>query len=300
MENKKQILITGSEGLIGTALREVLLKNGYAVKRFDLKGEGEHYGDVRNFSQLQAAADSCVGIIHLAAISRVVEAQNNPEECWNTNVGGILNVVNVCKQMSPHPWVIFAGSREVYGNSFVLPVKEDFPRAPINVYGKSKEVSEVLIETAIYAWGLPGVIVRFSNVYGGEFDHKDRVIPAFIHAALAGAPLRVEGGQNTFDFTYIEDVSIGVFAVVQRLMENTPTPIIHFVSGVPITLAELAHKIIQILHSQSPIVPGTPRNYDVHKFYGCPERAKTILNWVHQTDLQTGISILATKILQIP
>ena len=67
------------------------------------------------------------GVIHLAAVSRVVWGQKNPELCWETNVTGVQNVLDAAREASSRPWVISASSREVYGEAEHLPVSEDMP-----------------------------------------------------------------------------------------------------------------------------------------------------------------------------
>jgi nucleoside-diphosphate-sugar epimerase len=89
----KRILITGSEGLIGKALRLELEKLGMAVHGLDLLGLGLERGDVLDASAVDISINDCDGVIHLAATSRVVGEQN-PELCWKTNVEGLRNVLN--------------------------------------------------------------------------------------------------------------------------------------------------------------------------------------------------------------
>lgn len=128
------ILITGSEGLIGTALCELLAAQRTLVRRFDLKKQL----DVCEREVVRASVEGCTGIIHLAAVSRVIWGEREPERCWQTNVEGTRNILQAAAASARKPWVIFASSREVYGHAQQLPATEDAPLAPCNVYGRTK------------------------------------------------------------------------------------------------------------------------------------------------------------------
>ena len=208
-----RILITGSEGLVGSALRMALEARGAHVTGLDLRGSEGEEGDVRDAGRVRDAADGCHGIVHLAAVSRVVWGEREPETCREVNVGGLRNVIAAASagraESSRRPWVVFASSREVYGQPGRLPVTEDAPLRPINVYGRSKVEGERLVEAARDE-GLRAAIVRLSNVYGSTRDHPDRVVPAFARGAVTGSALRVEGADHTFDFTHIDDTTRGI------------------------------------------------------------------------------------------
>lgn len=90
-----KILITGSEGLIGTAIFERLKKLNIDTIHFDKKFPLKHpyYGDILNKDKLEAAVADCDGIVHLAAVSRVIWGEKNPELCWKTNYEGTCSVV---------------------------------------------------------------------------------------------------------------------------------------------------------------------------------------------------------------
>lgn len=292
--NGSTILITGSNGLIGSALKRVLMRAGFKVKCLDVIGEGDDFGDVRDASRVNKAVEGCSGVIHLAAVSRVIHGELDPEKCWDVNVNGITNVITAILQQEEKPWLIFSSSREVYGNAKEFPVSELQPCAPINIYGESKVRSEVLVEEAVRDMGLQAAILRLSNVYGGLNDYEDRVIPAFIRAAIQGNFLRVDGDDNTFDFTYIDDVIHGILLTINYLTinEESLAPV-HFVTGSPTTLRELAEKAITITGSNSAILSAEARDYDVARFYGCVERAGEILGWYHKTSIERGLINLA-------
>lgn len=291
---KKQILVTGSGGLIGSSLCNVLRNNGYQVKGFDLLSPGTEYGDVRDLQAVEKAVEGCSGVVHLAAVSRVIYGEQFPELCRDVNIGGLQNLLTAIGKQQESPWLIFASSREVYGNAEPLPVKESWPLQPINTYGETKQISEEMIRNQSETEGLRAIILRFSNVFGGINDYEDRVIPAFVSAALNNKPLRVDGEASTFDFTFLEDVLDGIVRCCSLLESGKSlTGPVHLVSGTPTTLGELARTILEITGSSSGIDITPSRNYDVGKFFGDPAEACKALGWKHHTSLETGLLRLA-------
>lgn len=288
----RRILVTGSSGLVGGALVDALESRGVDVVRFDLRSEGKGQGDVRRRLCLMDAMAGVTGIVHLAAVSRVIWGERDPEGCWATNVGGTRNVLDLAAEATTRPWVIFASSREVYGQPDVLPASEEAPLRPVNVYGRSKVEGERLILAARRA-GVRACTIRLSNVFGSVDDHADRVVPAFVCAALAGSELRIEGGEHTFDFTHVEDVARGILSLIELLdSDASAPPPIHFVSGHPTTLGELAALAIRLAGSEATVRHASPRTFDVARFWGIAERARQLLHWQPRIALRDGIERL--------
>lgn len=289
-----KILITGSEGLIGRALSERLKKMNLEVIHFDKKFPTIHpyYGDILNRDKLENAVKDCVGVIHLAAVSRVIWGEKDPELCWKTNYEATSSLIENAIASDKKPWILYASSREVYGNPSILPATEETPWNPINIYGESKVAAEKTMLEARHK-GLNTAIVRFSNVYGTLNDHHDRVIPAFCKAAATGAPIRVDGSKNTFDFTYIDDVAEGTLKIVNLLCEETKNlPPFHLTTGKQTSLqqaADLANKAGQKL---SEIREAPPRKYDVPHFCGDSSQTQRILGWTPKVDIEEGIKRL--------
>jgi len=287
-----QILITGSKGLVGTALRVALEARGIAIVGLDVLTTGKEHGDVRNFDQVCKAMAQCDGVVHLAAVSRVLWGERDPDLCQATNIDGVRNVIEAISRQKKMPWLIFASSREVYGQPADLPVSEDAVLKPLNVYGRAKVRGEQLIDEA-RAKGIRACTVRLSNVYGSTADHADRVIPAFARGAVMAQSLRVDGAENTFDFTHIDDTTRGLVSLIEHMMNGGYVlPPIHFLTGQPTTLQQLAEMTIDLADSCSEIQYAPARNYDVAKFYGDPARAYELLQWSPRVTLRDGLARL--------
>jgi UDP-glucose 4-epimerase len=290
----RQILITGSSGLIGRAMTRALSAAGFSVRGYDPAAVSSlDKGDICDAQATRAAVDGVDGILHLGAVSRVVWAQRDPSMCQATNVEGTRNVLAAAASARTRPWVVVVSSREVYGQASSIPVAEDAPRRPMNVYGRSKLAAEELAEAAVRD-GMPATVVRLSNVYGCPLDHRDRVVPAFARAAADGGTIHVEGAERLFDFTHVDDVARGLTSLVHRLEHGDKTPPIHFVSGTGTTLGELAHLAAEIDGTTCEITPAPPREYDVARFVGDPARALDLLGWRAAVPLREGIARLVS------
>jgi len=288
--HEQRILLTGASGLIGRGVAPVLRAAGAIVVPFDLRSDPPR--DVTDAADLRDSLRDIDGIIHLAAVSRVVEGERNPDLCRRTNAEATRTLLQFARQSAQSPWFILASSREVYGQQATLPVAEDAPLSPRNVYARSKAEGERLTNEA-RAGGMTTAIVRFSNVFGDTLDHADRVIPAFAHAAASSGVVRVDGSDCAFDFTHVSDAADGLVRVVRRLCDGERTlPPIHFVSGRETSLGELADLAIKAGDGVKR-VEAPARDYDVYRFVGDPRRAEALLDWRVTTTLETGFARLA-------
>jgi UDP-glucose 4-epimerase len=292
-----RILVTGSEGLLGSDLSTALERAGHDVRRLDVRApvdSGAH-GSILDPAALRDLAATCDGIVHLAAISRVVHGERDPELCNRVNIGGTENVLAAALGAPGKPWVLFSSSREVYGEPAELPVREDAPLLAMNVYGRSKVRGEELVLAARES-GLRTAILRLANVYGNDRDHPDRVIPAFARAAAGGTDLRIEGENNTFDFTHISDVVAGLLIVVDKLAAGERAlPPIHLASGRGTTLGELARMIAGASRNKPRVVIAESRSYNVSRFVGDPSLARERLGWTAKRSLEEGIREIVAR-----
>ena len=290
MVNPMKILITGSAGFIGSALKDFLEQNGVEVVSYDLKDTPSN--DTRILANLAQKMNGVDGVIHLAAISRVILAYQNPLECVNTNIGGTINVLEASR-IGHRPWIIFGSSREVFGESRPLPVTEESPCHPMNVYGIAKIAGEDLCKIFAKDYGLRTRVIRFSNVYTNSRDQLDRVIPKFILQAAKNEDIVINGtGQGIFDFTYIQDTVQGIWGCMQEI-QKSPKLYDDFIlsTGVPTSLQELAELIVKITQSRSKIIYAQGRAYDVNKFYADPAKAKQLLGYNPAVKLEDGIKL---------
>ena len=300
------VLITGGAGFIGSNLSIKLVELNYDVIVLDIKDNPINLEpiikeinyvkiDVRDTNKLRELIDSynVEGIIHLAAVSRVIWGEQNPERCIDVNVNGTRSVLHAIVKSKTKPWLIFGSSREVYGEPAKLPVREDFPKIPINVYGYTKVLGERLVEHYVNKYGINAITLRFSNVYGNEKDILDRVIPRFILAALRDEPIEIHGGQQVFDFTHIEDTIEGILRAMKFLedLDSNSSFYDHFhiLPGRPSTLQKIVDIISSYLKKDLEVIYTKPRKYDVVRFYGDPSKAYEILGFKAKIFVEEGI-----------
>ena len=284
-----KILVTGHRGLVGRHLVPRLKSAGYQIVGLDI---ADGSGDITQPEAIRSVISNVSGVVHLAAVSRVIWGERNPSLCWQTNAiasHSILEAASHCKQK---PWVLLASSREVYGEPDRLPVSEDAPVCPVNIYGRAKAKMEQYAREARLD-GLNTAVVRLANVYGCVEDHEDRVLPAFCRNAAEGRPLRVDGFDHLFDFTHVDDTVRGIVKLVALLNASERNlPPIHLLPGIGTTLFEAAKIAVDAADSDSSIVAAPSRNYDVARFIGNPERAKRLLGWEAGITPSEGIRAL--------
>ena len=303
-----KILITGGAGFIGSHTAEALLKEGHEIGIVDnrkdlasllqIKNDIEfHDLDVRYYKKLGDVVKEADGIIHLAAVSRVVWGHERPRECMDVNVNGITNVLESARISEKRPWVIFSSSREVYGEPDDVPVTEGAPFKSANVYGVSKIAGELLCRKYHENYGVNVGILRFSNVYGGVRDILDRVIPKFILRGLRREPIVIQGGGQVFDFTYIDDTVNGVLNMVGKLRNGRDGHCdeFHLLTGKGTTLQDVVQIISDALDSTLDVKYALARDYDVEKFVGDPSKAKEILGFRASTLPEKGIPFTIEK-----
>ncbi|MDF2234811.1 NAD-dependent epimerase/dehydratase family protein [Albimonas sp. CAU 1670] len=280
------ILVTGASGLIGRHLCARFERAGIAFRPFDHARTPEE--DIRDPDRFAQALEGATGVVHLAAVSRVVWGERDPDLCWRTNVVPLETLREGGLARSGR-FMVFASSREVYGEQETLPVPEHAPFAPMNVYARSKVAGEGVVQ-ALRDEGMVANICRFSSVFGCPQDHPDRVVPAFAAAAARGGVIRMEGRGNTFDFTAVEDAVDGLFRLVEASARGERLPPLHFVSGRGTTLEDLARSVSRHAAPGLEIVDAPARNFDVGRFVGDPSRALQELGWKAETDLEDRLA----------
>lgn len=302
-DSPMRILVTGGAGFIGMNLARYIAHDGAEVIVFDntslradsvddLSHISTFNGDVRDFGTVKRAAQSVDGIVHLAAVSRVIWGYEDPRTCVDVNVSGTTNILEAARHADPKPWVIFGSSREVYGEPENLPVPESAPKNVVNVYGVTKLAGEKLCERYHNEYGLNVGILRFSNVYGGPNDHLDRVIPKFILQCLNGDSVMIQGGGQLFDFTHVSDTVLGIRKMIETLSSLDGRGYcddFHILTGRPTSLQELVSTIEKSTKRCSEIIYEPARTYDVEKFYGDPTKAEEQLGFSARVRIEDGI-----------
>ena len=296
-----RIGITGGSGFIGTHVANVL-KSKYKVVIFDRlkpKIDGIEFieGNIIDDS-VKNAFEGCDIVIHLAAAVGVKTTEEDPILTLNTNILGTKNVLEACKSNNVKK-IILASSSEVYGEPLKTPIEESDPAIPITTYGISKIAAEEYVKAYAVSFGLKYTILRFFNVYGPG-QSKDFVIPEFVNNASKNNPILIHGsGSQIRSFCHINDISKGVSLSI----EKGDNEIINIGNAnEPITISELAKKIIDITNSKSNIqfVPFTDSNRrrqkEIINRIPSIKKAESMLSYKPEISLNDGISMLKGEI----
>ncbi len=259
-----RLLVTGARGFIGQHLVNALLEAGHRVVGYDLElvpperaGLSHVSGDIRELGRVHSAMTGVDGLIHLAAVSRSGISEMNPYETICTNILGTTNVLEAASKNEPHPWVIVASSRVVCDYEAGLAANQE------GIYTLSKDVADRLLRYYARRYGIMGLSLRFSDVYGAVEPTMGRILTEFLLKALKGEALSVHKANMPFDFIHIHDIVRGIVLAADYLEKKRssigPSPSVgsfealSFASGRHINAEILANIIVGVTSSRSNI-----------------------------------------------
>jgi len=292
-----RILLTGSSGTIGTRLFEKLKQNpaheivGVDKHRNKWHEETDHctiQADLRYREEVDQLPGGFDLIVHFAANARVYELVREPDLAFD-NMLINFNVLEYARGNSI-PGIIFASSREIYGNTMQSkPIREDDVRVEHceSAYGASKLVAEALLHAYQKSYGLDFVIARFSNVYG-MYDDSDRVVPLWISQCLHNEPMVIFGQEKSLDFTYIDDAVNGIIRMIDRF-DKVKGNAFNIAYGKEIRLLEVAEKIKGLLNASGEIIVKENRPGEVWRFEADISKAKELLGYKPGLNIEEGL-----------
>ena len=258
-----KVLITGGAGFIGSHLAAALqgratvrvLDNLRSGHRRNLAGLPVEWmeGSILDRAAVARAVAGVDYVFHLAALVSVPESVARPHDCVEINVTGLLHVLEASAAAGVRK-LCFSSSAAVYGNNPVVPKREDMVPEPRSPYAVTKLDGEYYCHQYAESGRLETAALRFFNVFGPRQDPAGAyaaAIPLFMERALAGRPLLIFGdGGQTRDFVYVEDV---VGALLFAATTPGLTGVYNVGYGGQITVLEVAHRILALAGSTSPI-----------------------------------------------
>ncbi|HEX9987175.1 MAG TPA: SDR family oxidoreductase [Chloroflexia bacterium] len=215
-------LVTGGAGFIGSNIVEELVARGEQVRVLDDLSTGRRsniepflgsielvQGSLTSDDALSRAVAGVDFIIHQAALPSVPRSVSDPLQSHEANATGTLKLLIAARDAGVRR-VVYASSSSVYGDSPVLPKREDMPTRPLSPYAVNKLAGEEYCKVFTGVYGLPTVSLRYFNVFGPRQDPTSQyaaVIPAFISAMLQDKRPTIYGdGLQTRDFTYVSNI----------------------------------------------------------------------------------------------
>lgn len=306
MSNK--ILVTGGAGFIGSHIVEYLLSQNKKVRVIDNLSTGSlenisHLlsnknlefikGDISDIEIVRLVCEDVYIICNQAAIGSVPRSINDPLTSHINNVDGFLNILLVAKEKGIKR-IVYASSSSVYGDSEILPKKEDTIGNPLSPYAITKYINELYANLFTKLYGLECIGLRYFNVFGPRQNPNGAyaaVIPKFINLLLDGKQPIIHGnnGENSRDFTYIQNVVMANNLAMFTLNENCFGTAFNIGAGGKITILELFSKIKKYLNSQIEPIMGESKIGDVEHSCASIDKSKELLEYVPEISFDDGL-----------
>ncbi len=303
-----KILVTGSDGFIGSHLTEELVKRGYDVKAFVYYNSFNNWGwldtlpqnimenveifqgDIRDSNGVEEASKHVDAVFHLAALIAIPFSYYSPDTYVETNIRGTLNVLQAARKLAIER-VIVTSTSEVYGTARYVPIDEKHPFQGQSPYSATKIGADRLAESFYRSFGLPVTIVRPFNTYGPRQSAR-AVIPTIITQLLAGkSQIKLGSLSPTRDFNYVKDTVNGFISIYES--ERTIGEEINIATQSEISIGQVAEELIRQINPMAEIICDEerlrPEKSEVNRLLGCNEKILRLTNWKPQFSLEEGL-----------
>lgn len=304
-----KILVTGSDGFIGSHLTEELVRAGYEVRAFvyynsfntwgwldtlskDIMQHVEVFqGDIRDPHGVKEAMKGCSAVFHLAALIAIPFSYHSPDAYVDTNIKGTLNVLQAARELDIER-VLVTSTSEVYGTAQYVPIDEKHPYQGQSPYSATKIGADRLAESFYRSFNLPITIVRPFNTYGPRQSAR-AVIPTIITQLLGGKEeIKLGSLTPTRDFNYVKDTAHGFIEIYKS--DRTIGEEINIATQKEISIGELANELIAQINPKAVILCDEqrlrPEKSEVNRLLGSNEKILRLTDWKPEYDLRSGIA----------
>lgn len=296
-----KILVTGSDGFIGSNLTEELIRLGCDVRAFVIYNSFNSWGwldhspkevrdcldvfagDIRDPYGVKKAMQGCDAVMHLAALIAIPYSYHSPETYVDTNIKGTLNILQAARELGVSK-VVHTSTSEVYGTARFVPITEDHPLQGQSPYSATKIAADQLAMSFYYSFGLPVSIIRPFNTYGPRQSAR-AVIPTVI-TQIAGGRRRIKLGalHPTRDFNYVKDTVRGFISAAES--DHSVGEVINIGSNYEISIADTVRLISEIMEANVEIETDEdrlrPKMSEVDRLWADNAKAKELLGWEPQ------------------
>ncbi len=303
-----KVLVTGSDGFIGSHLTEELVKKGYQVRAFVyynsfnnwgwldtlpeniMKGVEIFQGDIRDPNGVEEAVKGVDAIFHLAALIAIPFSYHSPDTYVDTNIKGTLNILQAARKQHTDR-VLVTSTSEVYGTAQYVPIDEKHPFQGQSPYSATKIGADRLAESFYRSFQLPVTIVRPFNTYGPRQSAR-AVIPTIITQLLTGkTEIKLGALTPTRDFNYVKDTVNGFVSIYE--CDKTIGEEINIATQNEISIGELAKELIRQINPNAKIICDEerlrPEKSEVNRLLGCNEKIMRLTDWKPQYSLEEGL-----------
>jgi UDP-glucose 4-epimerase len=294
-----KILVTGGAGFIGSHIVDAYIEQGHQVVVIDdlSTGHSENVNpharflkmDVRDPDLLHLFAEERFTIVnHQAARANVRASMEDPMIYADVNIRGGINLLECCRKYGVEKLIYASTGGCVYGEPKYLPADEEHPVQPRDPYGASKASFELYLPVYAMNYGIRYTILRYPNVSGSRQDPfgEAGVVSIFTGQMLRGVQPIINGdGEQVRDYLFVEDV---VNANLLAL-SNGNNDVFNLGWGIGTSVNMIFHHLKSITNSNVKEVHGPPKIGEVQKSCLDASKAKRLLGWKAQVELEEGL-----------
>lgn len=287
----KRIFVTGGAGFIGSEIvRQISVSGGNTVVYDNFSSGKKRYlgglsnvkvikGDIRNRSLIAKAIKNCEYVINLAALPFIPDSYHHPQEFFDINTNGTLNVLLEAVKQKKIKNFVHISTSEVYGTAKKNPMNEDHPTLPHSTYAVSKLAADRAVFTIHKEHDFPVVIIRPFNSFGPRVT-QPYIIPEIAIQLLSNKKeIKLGNVESERDFTYVSDTARGIItalfsdgAIGQTI--NLGSRKTYKIKQIVKIMASIIGKNVRIRRDKERIRP-----YDVNRLICDNRKAKKILGW---------------------
>ncbi len=287
-------LVTGGSGFIGSHVVDKLLDAGHKVTVVDHRVKPHRWDiefkdvDIVDLASVLQATKGVDFFFHLAAISNVNHAFENPVYATELNIQATVNCLEAARQNKVKRF-IFASTVWVYSGSPEEDVDESSPfvlPGAGHIYSSSKIAAEFLIHDYWNLYEVPFTILRYGIPYGPRM-RRELVLPIFLRKAFANEPITITGdGSQYRNFVYVEDMAD---AHILSLDEAAKNEVINLEGMRPVTIKEMAETVRDLANPGLEIqyLPARPGDYKGKTVSAT--KAKKLIGWEPKIDFREGM-----------
>ncbi len=299
---KKNVLVTGGAGFIGSELSRQLVKEKANVVIMDslLAGRKENIQeilpeitfvqkDIRDADLHETFKEHKIEyVFNLAAEPFIPDSYERPGRFMEINTFGCLNVLMAGKKAGVERVVHYSTS-EVYGTAMQVPMNEQHVTLPLSTYAVSKLAADRLCYTLHHEQGIPVIILRQFNVFGPRETHP-YIIPILIEQLSKSSSLKLGNTKATRDFTYVSDAARA--AIMLMKTDKAVGEVVNSGSGMEVSVEEIAGKIGKIMNHKKieiTVEQKRLRPLDVQRLHCDNAKLRKLTGWQPKVSFEDGL-----------